>query len=62
MNCELCKGKGIVIVEQRFSDGDIVRETRTCHKCMGSGLKHDEQEGDDFDIGGSSYTEEDDRM
>ena len=58
MNCDLCKGHGTILVRERYNDGDETIEARTCHKCLGSGQKHDEQEGDDFDIAGSSYEED----
>lgn len=52
--CEHCKGKGIYAVEEKYSDGDSAIMWYECNYCHGTGQDPDPEEGEDFDIGGSS--------
>lgn len=58
--CATCKGKGRWQVKETYSDGDEVLVWYDCNDCQGTGIDQDPEEGDPFDIGGSSYVGDDD--
>jgi DnaJ-class molecular chaperone len=59
MTCKTCKGRGRFQVKETYSDGDEVLQWYECNDCEGTGVDQEASTGDDFDIGGSSYAEED---
>lgn len=57
--CGDCKGRGRWAVIETYSDGDTCEVWYDCLTCQGTGVKTDAENGDDFDIGGDSYADED---
>lgn len=58
--CKYCKGKGTYIVKETYGDGDEALIAHECNHCHGTGREQDPSQGDEFDIGGSSYADDDD--
>lgn len=56
--CETCTGKGRWQVKETYSDGDEVLVWYECNDCGGTGVDQDPEEGDNYDIGGSSYADD----
>lgn len=64
MKCHSCKGRGRwqeVIESVPNKDGDRIAEIfyRWCNDCLGTGIEQDPEAGDDYDIGGDSYADDD---
>ncbi len=58
--CKDCKGRGRwAEIEESISTGESHRQWRYCQTCNGSGIEQDPESGDDYDIGGDSYADED---
>lgn len=59
--CKPCKGKGIYMVQETYGDGDTAIIPYECNHCHGTGQDPNDEDDPrgDFDIGGSSYDDED---
>lgn len=64
--CPDCNGRGrwqqALLSSNSFSgisSGATELVWYECNTCHGTGVQQDPEEGDDFDIGGSSYADED---
>lgn len=61
--CPECKGKGRWQVKETYSDGDELLTWYECGTCNGKGAVPDDDDEqapeNTFDIGGSSYDEDD---
>lgn len=58
-SCKDCKGKGRWQVKETYGDGDSCLVWYECGGCLGTGVEQDPEDGDAFDIGGSSFAEDD---
>lgn len=56
--CKKCQGRGVWREVTHNKDGIVEFVWRECTACNMTGLNQDADEGDDFDIGGSSYADE----
>lgn len=57
--CKECQGKGKWQVRETYSDGDSMLTWYECGSCLGTGIEQDAEAGEDFDIGGDSYANDD---
>lgn len=57
--CSDCRGKGRWLEQIVRADGSTEHTWYECGTCSGSGEEQDPEDGDNFDIGGSSYADED---
>lgn len=56
--CPTCQGRGRWQVLEKYSDGDEMLVWYECNDCHGTGVEQDAESGDDFDIGGSSFADD----
>lgn len=56
--CKTCKGRGRWQERDPLSVFDEGLSWYECNDCKGSGIEQDPEEGDDYDIGGDSYADE----
>lgn len=57
--CRDCEGRGRWQISTLLADGTYEYTWHYCESCQGVGVSQDPEDGDDFDIGGSSFVEED---
>lgn len=57
--CKTCKGRGRWQERDALSLFDDTVYWNECNDCNGTGVEQDPEAGDDYDIGGDSYAEED---
>lgn len=58
--CKFCTGRGTYQVKETYSDGVTALIWYECNHCHGTGVDQDPEAGDNFDIGGDSYDDDDD--
>lgn len=64
--CKTCNGRGRWQETEHYqteSNGEIIENTQQvwheCNDCHGTGVEQDPEAGDDYDIGGDSFTDDD---
>lgn len=57
--CDACKGRGRWSERTEDEDGSVHIESKYCFTCNGTGISQDVEDGQDWDIGGDSYADED---
>ena len=57
--CSVCRGRGRWQESTHSKDGTVEFVWRECLACNMTGLDQDPEQGEDFDIGGSSYADTD---
>lgn len=59
--CRTCKGRGrwIEVLVGQAHFGQITHVWHECNDCKGTGVEQDPEAGDNFDIGGNSYADDD---
>lgn len=56
--CRVCQGRGRWQATHHTKDGYIEFVWKECLACNMTGINQDSEESDDWDIGGSSYADE----
>lgn len=61
--CKTCNGRGhwqeTIDQTDGGSNPQMTMIWRECNDCKGTGVEQDPEAGDDYDIGGDSYADED---
>lgn len=57
--CKTCAGRGRWQENHEDKDGEVYLVWKHCNDCAGTGVSQDPEDGDDFDIDGGSYAEDD---